>query len=154
MGRKIIKKIGIKFESKPEREIDEYDEIMTYMDLWLSKKEKARRVFQGIQTAEGLKHRVKSNGANGDAEEQAIGKTLGKRFRIPFDFFELLNDVIPFSQYHLRDKLQFEFTFNDAKSVILGNTDALASATDRDYDYVANDIKLEYDIITDEFLSH
>lgn len=153
LGRKIIKKVGIKFEGKPEREIDEYDEIMTYMDLWLSKKEKARRVFQGIQTEEGLKHRVKSNGANGDAGEQAIGKTLGKRFRIPFDFFELLNDVIPFSQYHLREKLQFELTFNDAKSIIIGSTDVLAASNDRDYDYLANDIKLEYDIITDEFLS-
>lgn len=153
LGRKIVKKVGIKFESKPEREIDEYDEIMTYMDLWLSKKEKTRRVFQGIQTEEGLKHRVKSNGASGDAGEQAIGKTLGKRFRIPFDFFELLNDVIPFSQYHLREKLQFEFTFNDAKSVIVGSTDVLASSNERDYGYAANDIKLEYDIITDGFLS-
>ena len=153
LGRKIIKKVGIKFEGKPEREIDEYDEIMTYFDSWLTKSEKARRVFQGIQTDDGIKHRVKSNGANGTDQEKAIGKTLGKRFRIPFDFFELLNDVVPFSQYHLKEKVQFELTFNDASKVILGSTDALAASNERDYDYVANDIKLEFDIVTDESLS-
>ena len=76
--------------------ISNYDEIKTYMDFWLAKKDKARRVFQGIDDADALKLRVASKGATGDAGKTAVAKTFGNRFRIPIDF-ELLNDIGPLS---------------------------------------------------------
>ena len=152
IGRKLIKKFHVKFGTKDLFTVDYYDEIMTYFDLWLSKKEKARRVSQGIQSEAGLKLRVKSDGAaTTDAEEVAISKTLGNRFVIPVDF-ELLHEIAPLLSSHL-DALKFELTFNDPQSVMLGSTDALASATNHDYDYEVNDIHLEYDVITDTSLS-
>ena len=151
IGRKIIKYFTVKFEGEPVLSIENYDEIMTYFDFFLSKKEKSRRIFQGIQTDAGLRIRVNSEGATGNTEEVAIGKTLKNRFRIPIDF-ELLNDMAPFPSRHLQHKLQFELTFNDAKSVILGSTPILASANDHDYNYLVYDIKREYDVITDSNL--
>ena len=152
IGRKIIKTLKIYFENNEIISIAEYDEIMTYYDFWLSKKEKSRRVFQGIHTENGLKLRVGAAGATGDTEETAIGNTYGNRFRIPIDF-ALLNDFGPFHQASLADKLEIQLTFNDAKSIIIGSTSALASAADADYNYSASDIRVEFDQVTDSGLA-
>ena len=147
IGRKIIKTFKIFFEGNEVLSINNYDEIMTYMDFWLSKKDKARRVFQGIDDADALKLRVNSKGATGDAGKTAVAKTLGNRFRIPIDF-ELLNDIGPYHQASLNDKLEIRLTFNDKKAVILGSSPTLAAAADADYDYSVTDIRTEWDQIT------
>ena len=55
VGRKIIKTFKIYFEGNEVLSINNNNEIKTYLDLWLSKKEKSRRVFQGIDDADALK---------------------------------------------------------------------------------------------------
>jgi hypothetical protein len=152
VGRKIIKTLKINFEGNEVLSINNYDEIMTYKDFWLSKKDKAKRIFQGIQSENGLKLRVDSKGAKGDAEETAISNTYGNRFRIPIDF-ELLNDIGPYHQASLADKLEFKLTFNNKKAVILGSTTTLAESKDGDYDYSVTDIRTEWDQITSPALA-
>ena len=120
---------------------------MTYKDHWLSKKERSRRIFQGIDNDNSLKLRIESKGATGEAKETAIAKTYGNRFRIPIDF-ELLNDIGPYHQASLADKLEIRLTFNDKKAVILGSTSTLAAASDADYGYSITDIRTEWDQIT------
>jgi len=44
IGRKIIKTLKVMFESNEVLSIRNYDEVMSYFDLWLSKKEKSRRI--------------------------------------------------------------------------------------------------------------
>jgi len=146
--RKIIKTLKVYFESNEVLSISNYDEVMSYFDLWLWKKDKSRRIPQGIQTAKSLALWVGSKDATGDVEETAIGKTLGERFRIPIDF-ELLKSVGSYHQHSLADKLEIQLTFNDAKSIILGSTSALAAANDADYGYTFTDIRAEWDQITD-----
>jgi len=148
IGRKIVKTLKVYFEGNEVLSINNYDEIMTYFDLWLSKKAKSRRIPQGIQTAKGLALRVGAKDATGDIEKIAIAKTLGDRFQIPIDF-ELLNNVGPFHQHSLADKLEIQLTFNDPKSIVLGSTATLAAAPDADYNYSMVDIKTEWDQITD-----
>ena len=94
-----------------------------------------------------MKLRVDSKGATGDAGKAAVAKTFGNRFRIPIDF-ELLNDIGPYHQASLSDKLEIKLTFNDKKVVILGSTAILAAATDADYDYSVTEIRTEWDQIT------
>ena len=50
IGRKIVKKMVISFEGKEIVSIEDYDELFTYFDFFLSKKEKIRRIPQGIET--------------------------------------------------------------------------------------------------------
>ena len=152
IGRKIIKTFKIYFESNEVLSINNYDEIMTYMDSWLSKKEKSKRIFQGIHTENGLKLWVSSKRATGDTGKAAISKTYGNRFRIPIDF-ELLNDIGPYHQASLADKLEIRLTFNDAQAVILGSTSTLAAAADADYDYSVTDIRTEWEQITSPVLA-
>ena len=152
VGRKIIKTFKIYFEGNEVLSINNYDEIMAYRDFWLAKKDKARRAFQGIDDADALKLRVASKGATGDAGKTAVAKTFGNRFRIPIDF-ELLNDIGPFHQASLADKLEIKLTFNDKKAVILGSTSTLSAAADADYDYSVTDIQTEWDQITSPALA-
>ena len=151
IGRKIIKTFKIYFEGNEVLSINNYDEIKTYMDFWLAKKDKARRAAQGIDDADALKLRVSSKGATGDAGKTAVAKTFGNRFRIPIDF-ELLNDI-PYHQASLADKLEIKLTFNDSKAVILGSSATLAAAADADYDYSVTDIQTEWDQLTSPSLA-
>ena len=148
IGRKLIKTLKIRFEGNDVLSIDNYDVLKGYIDLFLTKCEKAKRVFQGIQSANGLKLRVDSNGATGTSDETAIKTTLGNRFKIPIDF-ELLKDIGPYYQAGMGDKLEVELTFNEPSAVILGSTSVLAAASDSDYSYTLTDIRSEWDQITD-----
>ena len=65
IGRKIIKTFAIFFNDTEVLTIRNYDEIKTYMDFWLSEKDKARRVFQESMMLEALKLRVSSKGCYG-----------------------------------------------------------------------------------------
>ena len=121
VGRKIIKTLKIRFEGNEVLSIDNYDMIMSYFDMWLSKHQKQKRIFQGIQSESGLKLRVGAKDATGTADEVAISKTLGNRFRIPIHF-ELLNDIGPYYQYGLGDKLEIELMSNNVASIIKGST--------------------------------
>ena len=146
IGRKIIKTFKIYFEGNEIWSINNREEIMSYMDCWLSEKDRARRVFQGIDDADALKLRVSTKGATGDAGKTAVAKTFGNRFRIPIDF-ELLNDIGPYHQASLQDKLEIKLTFNDTEAVILGSTSTLAAATDVNYDNSVMEIRTEWDQI-------
>ena len=152
VGRKIIKTFAVFFNDLEVLTIRNYHEIKTYMDFWLSRKDKARRAFQGIDDGEALKLRVGSKGATGDAGRTAVAKTFENRFRIPIDF-ELLSDIGPYRQRSITDKLEIRLTFNDKKAVVLGSTPTLAGASDADYDYSATSIKIEYDQITSDHKS-
>ena len=152
VGRKIIKSLRILFENKDVLFIEDYDEVMSYWDLWLSEKEKSRRVSQGIHTENGLKLRVSASSAKGDAEEDAIAKTRKNRFRIPIDF-ALLDDVGPYHPHSMKDQLKLELVLNDPKAIILGSSPALAASADRDYSYTVTDIRMEWDQVTNASLA-
>ena len=153
IGRKLIKTLKIKFRGNIILCMENYDVLKGYFDLFLSKYEKAKRVYQGIQSVDGLKLHVDSNGATGTSNEVAIKSTLGNRFMIPIDF-ELLNDIGPFYQAGLEDQLSIELTFNDPSAVILGSTSILAAASDSDYSYQFTNIEIEYDTIKDQKLAN
>ena len=55
-----MKKMVILFKEKEIVSIEDYDELFTYFDFFLSKKEKTRRIPQGIDTDAGLALRVEA----------------------------------------------------------------------------------------------
>ena len=74
--------------SKEIDTINNSDIYDMYKDLYLSEKEHEKKLLQGIQPANGLKARVGAKKADGTAlivsdQENAIKKTLDKRFAIP-----------------------------------------------------------------------
>ena len=70
----------ISFERKKIVYVEDYDELFTYFDFFLSKKEKTRRIPQGIDTDAGLALRVETEAATGTAEEKTVEKTFAMTF--------------------------------------------------------------------------
>ena len=100
---------------------------------------------QGIQSANGLKVRLGAKKADGTAltmttQENAIKKTLDKKFAIPLDFDFFRHPVYP---YGLKEDLIVRLELNSIWKVILCTGETSAT-------YKLSNILLEYDAIFDE----
>ena len=144
VGRNIIKKLTIKISGNEVMTINDYNIFYCYTDLWKTKYERDNMAFQGLGTANMLKHRVGAGDKADDVEDKAIAAAYGNKFCIPLDF-EMLETHMPFYQAGLGDRLEYEFIFNDPKNVIK-STDASAS-------YTVENISLEFDTVTDTSLT-
>ena len=101
VGRALVKKKVLMLGSKDIDMINNSDIYYTYKELYLSEKEREGRLLQGIQSANGLKAPLGAKKADGTAltlttQENAIKKTLGKRFAIPLDFDFFKHSVYPY----------------------------------------------------------
>ena len=144
VGRALVKKTELILGSTEIDTINNSDIYDTYKDLFLSKKEREERLLQDIQPANGLKARVGAKKTNGTAltlttQENAIKKTLDKRFAIPLDFDFFKHPVYP---YGLEQRLFIRIELNSAKNVLLCTGDTNAT-------YKLSDISLEYNVILD-----
>lgn len=144
VGRALVKKKVLMLGSKEIDTINQSYIYDTYKDLYLSKKEREEKIFQGIQSENGLKARVGATKADGTAltftaEENAIKKTVGKRFSIPFDFDFFKHPVYP---YDLREDLIVRLELNSAEKVLKATGDTSTT-------FKISDIALEYDAIFD-----
>ena len=121
--------------SKEIDTINNSDIYDTYKDLYLSEKEREKKLLQDIQLVNGLKAQVGTKKADATAMT-----TLDNRFITPldFDFFKH-----PVYQYRLKEDLIVRLELNSSEKVILcfGDTNAK---------YKLSDISLEYDTIFDE----
>ena len=116
-----------------------------YRDLWKTKSEKKNAIHQGIISTDSdltpncMKLRI--NAGNKDAtnaRDKAIEDAYGNKFIIPLEF-EMLDSAMPYYQAGLRNRLSYEFKFNDYNRVI--------NSSKTDATYKITDISLEYDIV-------
>ena len=128
VGRALVKKKLLMLGSKEIDTINSSDIYDSYKDLYLSKKECEKKLLQGMQSANGLKARVGAKKSGGTAltvttHENAIKKTLDKRFAIPLDFDFFKHPVYP---YGLKEDLIVRLELNSSEKVILctGDTNA------------------------------
>ena len=145
VGRALVKKKVLMLCSKDIDTIKNSDIYDTCEDLYLSKKEREEKLLQGIQSANGFKARVGGRKSDGTAlavttQENAIKKTLDKRFAIALDFDFFRHSVYP---YGLKEDLTVRLELNSSEKVILCTGDTNAT-------YKLLDISLEYDAIFDE----
>ena len=145
VGRALLKKKVLMLGSKDIDTINNSDIYDTCKNLYLSKKEREEKLFQGIQFANGLKARVGAKNSDGTAltvttQENAIKKTFDKRFAIPLDFDFFKHPVYP---YGLEEDLIVRLKLNSSEKVISCTGDTTGT-------YKLSDILLEYDAIFDE----
>ena len=131
--------------SKEIDTINNSDIYDTYKDLYLSEKEREKKLLQGIRSVNGLKTQVGAKKVDSTAltvttQENAIKKTLDKRFAIPLDFDFFSHPVYP---YRLKEKLIVRLESSSVENVILCTGDANVK-------YKLLDTLLEYDAIFDE----
>ena len=87
--------------SKDADTVNNTDLYDTYKDPYLSEKKCEENFFQGIQSANGLKASVGAKKADGmtlaaTTQENAIKKTIDKRFAILLDFDFINHLVYPY----------------------------------------------------------
>ena len=147
LGRNIIKKLTVKISSNEVLSIDDCDIYNTYMDLWLPLSERQNRIYQGIDHSEDRNvTKLRMGSADGDSSilgEKAVADNLGNRFYIPLDF-ELLENNMPFCQSALGDRLEYEFTFNEFRNVVFGESNMK---------YEIKNITLEFEKVSDPELA-
>ena len=101
VGRALVKKKELILGSEAIDTINNSDIYDTCKDPFLSKKEREEKLLQDIQSANDLKARVGAKKADGMAlivtiQENAIKKTLDKRFAIPLDFDFFRHPMYPY----------------------------------------------------------
>ena len=138
VGRALVKKKVLIHGSKDIDTINNSDIYGTYKDLYLSEKEREKKLLQGIQSASPLK--ADGTALSVTTQENAIKKTFYKNFILPLDldFFKHL-----VYSYGLKEDLIVGVELNSSEKVILWTADTAAT-------YKFSDILLEYDVIFDE----
>ena len=142
IGRNIVAKETLTLGSTELELIKNCDIFDTYKDLYLTKNQCKNRYFQGIQPENELTARVGAKKSDRtdltfSTAENAVKKTLGKRFSIWFDSEYFTQ---PVSSYYLHEQPFVTIKMNKFKKVMLCSDDALGT-------YTISDLALEYDAI-------
>ena len=143
LGRVVAKKNTLKISGNEVMSIDDSDVYHCYMYLWKTAQERENAQYQGIDiSANRNSTRIRVGAGNGapNVSDTSIADVYDNRYYIPLDF-ELLESHIPFYQSALRDRLEYELTFNDYSRVIKAMGHANAT-------YTIENISLEYDMVT------
>ena len=144
LGRAIVEQIVIKLEGREIQSIRAADIFFCYCDLWKTKEEREDSVYQGIQSDNAAKLRIDAGDANTNTKRDVvISNCFGNRFCIPLDF-ELLETHSPYHQSALRDRLEYELTFNSHSNVLVASEEA---------SYNISGICLEFEKVTHPELS-
>ena len=91
IGRAIIKKLAVKFEGNEILSVDDFGIIACYRDLWKTKSEKRKAIWQGIISNGGctnncIKLRINAGDkSTGVTQDNAIANTYGNKSIIPHD---------------------------------------------------------------------
>ena len=145
VGRTPVKKKLLMLGSKNIDTINNSDIYDTYKDLYLSEKEREKKLLQGIQYSNGLKARVgakkaDSTGLTVTTQENTIKNTLDKMLAIPLDFDFFKHSLY---LYGLKEDLIVRLELNSAEKEILCTGDTYAT-------YKLSYISLEYNAIFEE----
>ena len=142
LGCVSVKKTIIKVSGNELMSFDDSDVYHCYNDLWKTAPERKNDHYQGIDVSDNRNTtRIRSDDGDKNvsvAADKAIADAFSNRFYIPL-LFELLKSHMLFYQSALDDRLEYEN--NDYSRVIQVTGDADAS-------YKTENIKLEYDMVT------
>ena len=144
LGRNIIRKLIVKFESNEIIGIDDYDILNSYYDCWKSSTERYSAVFKGIleasgQTENAIRHRVNAVDKTSNASDETVASIFDTKFCIPLHF-QILESSLPLYQYDLGSHLTYELTFADYSDVV--------KASIPDASYTISNISSEFDAVT------
>ena len=131
----------MKFAGEILQDTDGYDLFKLYKDLFLTEKERANRLIEGIQSEDLAKIRCNAGDkkTTGVEKEKKLNGIYGNKYRIPIDH-EIRKNHGVFFPRALSDELVFELRLAPASNVVKGS-DATKLA------YELTNIQLEYEVI-------
>ena len=141
VSRALVNRMTVKFAGEILQDTDGYDLIMLYEDLFLTEKERASRIAEGIQSEDLSKIRCNAGDkkTSGVVKENKLNAVYGNKYRIPMDH-DILKDHGIFFPGPLSDELVFEMRLAPAGSVVKGSDPSKLG-------YELTNIELEYEVI-------
>ena len=141
VSRALVNKLTAKFAGEILQDTDSYDLFKLYEDLFLTEKERANQLSEGIQSEDLAKIRCNAGDkkTTGVVKEIKLNGIYGSKYRIPIDH-EILKTHGVFFPRALSDELVFELRLAPASNVVKGS-DASKLA------YELTNIQLEYEVI-------
>ena len=141
VSRALVNRLTVKFAGEILQDTDGYDLFKLYEDLFLTEKERANRLSEGIQSEDLAKIRCNAGDkkTTGVEKEKKLNGIYGSKYRIPIDH-EILKNHGVFFPRALSDELVFELRLAPASNVVKGS-DASKLA------YELTNIQLEYEVI-------
>ena len=141
VSRALVNKLTAKISGEILQDTDGYDLFKLYEDLFLTEKERANRLSEGIQSEDLAKIRCNAGDkkTTGVVKEIKLNGIYGSKYRIPIDH-EILKNHGVFFPRALSDELVFDLRLAPASNVVKG-TDASKLA------YELTNIQLEYEVI-------
>ena len=116
LASSLITKYAVKVGGHTIIDVNNYDVLMVYKDLWLSKADREDMYAAGIQVenVRKLRHNV-SGKTEDDLGEIALSNAHKTRYEIPLQF-PMLSQA--FSPYNFMDDIVFELTFKPSNKVL------------------------------------
>ena len=147
VSRALVNRLTVKFAGEILQDTDGYDLFKLYEDLFLTEKERANRLSEGIQSEDLAKIRCNAGNkkTSGVDKEKKLNGIYGNKYRIPIDH-EILKNHGVFFPRALSDELVFELRLAPASNVVKGS-DATKLA------YELTNIQLEYEVIHNKNLA-
>ena len=141
VSRALVDRLTVKFAGEILQDTDGYDLFKLYEDLFLTEKERANRLSEGIQSEDLAKIRCNAGDkkTSGVDKEKKLNAIYGNKYRIPIDH-EILKKHGVFFPRALSDKLVFELGLSPASNIVKGS-----DATKLGYELT--NIQLEYEVI-------
>ena len=147
LAANIFSKIVIKLGSTEVYNLEHAHLYNTYRDLWLTDKQRANSIINGIQNEELRKLRadVRAKLPNVQESNVKLRDVYGKKYSVPLRF-ELIDDHSPLPTWKIEEKITFEMTVNK-KEYVLNYSNASTA------DFRMTNICLKYETIKEEFLT-
>ena len=148
IGRSLVSNFKVVLGGETLQDTKRYDLFMTYQDLFMSSKERYRRLKQGISTLNMRKLRTGAGDAStSNAGDVALGKIYSNRYHIPINH-PILDDHGVFYSRGLRETLMFEITLASILDIV-NFTDNTKQPT-----YTLKNLaELEYSSISSDYLA-
>ena len=141
VSRALVNRLTVKFAGEILQDTDAYDLFKLYEDLFLTEKERANRLSEGIQSEalEKIRCNVGDKKITGVEKEKKLNGIYGNKYRIPIDH-EILKNHGVFFPRALSDELVFELKLSPSSNVVKGTDTTKLS-------YELTNIQLEYEVI-------
>ena len=141
VSRALVNRLKAKFAGEILQDTDGYDLFKLYEDLFLTEKERANRLSEGIQSEDLAKIRCNAGDkkTTGVGKENKLNGIYGNKYRIPIDH-EILKNHGVFFPNALSSELVFELSLAPASNVVKGSDASKLS-------YELTNIQLEYEVI-------
>ena len=147
IGRNLVSNFKVVLGGETLQDTKRYDLFMTYQDLFMSSKERFRKIKQGISTSNMRKLRTPAGDAStSNAGDVKLGKIYSNRYHIPINH-PILDDHGAFYPRGIRETLMFEITLASISDIV-NFSDVTKPPT-----FTLKNLELEYSSISSDYLA-